>query len=118
MDIASVIKQIVADYLENENLSDVMHATYTGTGVKLDNRPNEIPAKFIDIPLSLQTVTAKLSGEFSTEDCMAVEGAPVTKITLTDAEVTITRGLVPGDRVTVVKQRGGSRYSVIDKTGV
>lgn len=115
-DLTGAIKRIISDYLRNEDLADVLYATYTGTGLKIDGRPNEIPAAFVDVPLSLQTVTAKLSGEFS-GDCLAVEGAPVTKITLTDAEITLTRGLAVGDRVMVVKQQGGSRYSIIDRLG-
>lgn len=116
MDIVTAIKMVVRDYLHNEDLSDVLHATYTGAGIRIDGRPNVIPAAFVDIPLSLQTVEAKLSGTFGGE-VLSVEGAPVSKITLTDAPVTITRGLVAGDRVTVVKQRGGQRYSIIDRTG-
>ncbi|MEA5134663.1 MAG: DUF2577 family protein [Candidatus Fimivivens sp.] len=112
----TAIKMVVRDYLHNEDLSDVLHATYTGAGIRIDGRPNVIPAAFVDVPLSLQTVEAKLSGTLKGE-VLSVEGAPVTKITLTDAPVTITRGLVAGDRVTVVKQRGGQRYSIIDRTG-
>ena len=114
--LVTEIKKIVRDYMHNEDLSDVMYATYTGTGIRIDNRPNEIPASFVDVPLSLQTVEAKLSGTFEGA-ALSVTGAPVTKITLTDAPVTITRGLVAGDRVTVIKQRGGQRYSIIDRTG-
>lgn len=115
-DIVTAIKSVVRDYLHNEDLSDVLHATYTGTGIRIDGRPNEIPAAFVDIPLSLQTVEAKLSGTFEGE-ALSVTGAAVTKITLSDAPVTITRGLVAGDRVTVIKQRGGQQYSIIDRTG-
>ena len=116
LDIVTAIKRIVADYIKNESLSDVAYATYTGAGLRVDSLPGEIPGDMVDIPLSLQTVEAKLSGTLEGE-ALSVEGAPVTKITLTDAEVTITRGLVPGDRVTVIKQRGGQRYSIIDRTG-
>lgn len=115
-DIVTAIKMIVRDYLHNEDLSDVLYATYTGAGIRIDGRANVIPAAFVDVPLSLQTVEAKLSGTFEGES-LSVTGAPVTKITLTDAPVTITRGLVAGDRVTVIKQRGGQRYSIIDRTG-
>ncbi len=116
MDAVTAIKNIIDGYMHNAALSDVMHATYTGTGLRIDGKPNEIPAAFVDIPLSLQTVAAKLSGTFEGA-MLSVEGAPVTKITLTDADVTITRGLVSGDRVTVIKQQGGQRYSIIDRTG-
>lgn len=115
-DIVTAIKAVVRDYLHNEDLSDVLHATYTGAGIRIDGRPNEIPAAFVDVPLSLQTVEAKLSGTFEGE-ALSVEGAPITKITLKDAAVTITRGIAPGDRVTVIKQRGGQRYAIIDRTG-
>lgn len=115
-DIVTAIKAVVRDYLHNEDLSDVLHATYTGAGIRIDGRPNVIPEEFVDVPLSLQTVEAKLSGTFE-GGALAVQGATVTKITLTDAPVTITRGLVVGDRVTVVKQRGGQRYTIIDRTG-
>lgn len=117
MDVVTAIKKIIAGYLENEALTDVMHATYTGTGLRLDDRPNEIPAEFVDIPLALQSAEAAVSGEFTAE--VSVDGGAATEKTvrLNKAKVTITRGLAAGDRVTVVRQRGGQRYSIIDRTG-
>lgn len=114
--LVGIIKQIVRDYLGSVELSDVMYATYSGTGILIDGHAKEVPAAFVDIPLSLQQVTAKMNGTFE-GDCLTVEGAGVTKITLKDAEVTIARSLVAGDRVMVVKQHGGKRYSIIDKIG-
>lgn len=116
MDIMTALKEVVNNYMHNESPADVVHATYTGTGLKIDNLPFEISADIVDVPLSLQTVSATLSGTFEGVN-LSVEGATVTKIALTNAPVTITRGLVAGDRVTVVSQHGGQRYSIIDRTG-
>ena len=117
LDVVTAIKKIISGYLENEAMADVMHATYTGTGLKLDDRPNEIPAEFVDIPLALQSAEATVSGEFTAE--VSVDGGAATEKTvrLNQAKVMITRGLAAGDRVTVVRQRGGQRYSIIDRTG-
>lgn len=54
MDIIGAIKKVVADYLQNESLCNMVYATYTGVGLKIDNKPISIPADMVNIPLHLK----------------------------------------------------------------
>ncbi|WP_432354618.1 hypothetical protein [Anaerotruncus rubiinfantis] len=118
-DLVSAIKKIVRDYIDNENLSDLSYATYTGVGLKIDGKPVEVPLDMIDIPLHLQTITGKLTCDLTSgfEIKAKCDGkdVEVESIKLTDAPVTIQTGLVPGARVAVVQKKGANKYSIIDE---
>lgn len=123
--LTKALKGIVGNYLDNEKMSDVVYATYTGSSLIIDKRPVPVPLEMVDIPLHLQTVTGLLSCDLSegldgieaeTADGKKVE---VKRLKLTDAPVTIKTGLAPGARVAVVQKRGANKYSIIDEvTGV
>ena len=118
-DLIVAIKKIVRDYIENENLSDLMYATVTNTGLKFTDKGNEVPMEFVDIPLHLQTITGKLSCDLTSgfEIKAKCDGkdVEVESIKLTDAPVTIQTGLVPGARVAVVQKKGANKFSIIDE---
>ena len=97
MDLATVIKGIVRDYLENENMSDVVYGAYTGSGLKIDGKPEVVSLDFIDVPKHLTDY-----------ETTAVIGGSEQKIILKNA-------LKSGDRVAVVRKRGGQRYMIVDR---
>ena len=41
-ELLRLIKQTVGNYIKNQNLSDAVFATYTGKGLKVDDKPIEI----------------------------------------------------------------------------
>lgn len=120
-DIATAIKRVVRDYLAGEGLSDLIYATYTGAGLKIDGKPLPVPAELVDIPLHLQTIEGELSFSVTKEDLNAdgeaiLETEPaIDRITIRKLPITIRTGIQPGDRVAVVQKRGGQRYSIIDR---
>ncbi|WP_312645374.1 DUF2577 family protein [Hydrogenoanaerobacterium sp.] len=119
-DLATVIKGIVRDYLENESMSDLIYATYTGAGLKIDNKPLPVGLDMVDIPQHLRTITATLSTTLTSGfEIIAKDkdDEPVTveSIKLTNVPVTLQTGLAVGDRVAVVQKRGGQKYTVIDR---
>ena len=123
--LTKAFKGIVKNYLDNEKISDVVYATYTGGSLVIDNRPIPVPLDMVDIPLHLQTITGLLScglagglEEIEAEDENGKK-VEVKRLKLTDAPVTIKTGLAPGARVAVVQKRGANKYSIIDEvTGV
>lgn len=120
-DIAAAIKRVVRDYLTSEGLSDLIYATYTGAGLKIDGKPLPVPADMVDIPLHLKTIEGELSFTVTKEDLNSegeaiLEAEPIIdSITIRKLPVTLKTGLQPGDRVAVVQKRGGQRYSIIDR---
>ncbi len=115
-----VIKQIVSEYLENEGMTDLVYGTYTGSALRLDGKPLEIPLDMVDIPQHLQKLEAKLSATITEGiEIEPEEGSPplttIKSIKLTDVPVTLQTGLTAGQKVAAVQQRGSQRYSIIDR---
>lgn len=122
--LTKAIKGIVKNYLENEKLSDVAYATYTGSSLVIDKRPVPVPLDMVDIPQHLLGATGKVSLRINKVD--AGEGLQalmdlvgIDHIEIKDIEFAVQRGLAPGARVAVVQKRGANKYSIIDEvTGV
>ncbi len=118
--LRDTIKQIVKEYLDNENPSDLVYATYTGAELKIDSKPEAIPLDMVDVPVHLQTVTGLLSCELTSGfEIVAKDGnnqdVDVQSIKLTNVPVTIQTGLPAGSRVAVVQKKGSQRFSIIDR---
>jgi len=119
-DLAIAIKGIVKDYIDNENISDLVYATYTGAGLKIDNKPLPVDMDMVDVPMNLQTVSATINANLTSGfEVVAKDenNRPVTveSIKLTNVPVTITMGLVAGDRVAVVQKKGAQKYAIIGR---
>ena len=119
-DFATEIKKIVLDTIENEKLSDIVYATYNGSGLVLDGKPVPVDADMIDIPASLLTISGLLSMDISEGfEIVAKDGQgeeiTIESIKLTDIPVTIKTGLTAGDRVAVIQKKGAQKYSIIDR---
>ena len=56
-----MVKQIVRDYVDNQNMSDTVYATWTGEGLKIDNKPVEVDKDFVEIPEHLKKYKVKVS---------------------------------------------------------
>lgn len=124
MDIIGAIKKVVADYLENEKMSDVIYATYTGNSLKLDNKPVQIPLDMVDIPERLQEYNVKFSFELNQQQCdeqvfIYLKGGArleLESMKLEDIPCKIVYDkLKSGDRVAVVQKKEGQRFSIMDK---
>lgn len=116
MDLFTAIRDVVQEILRVEPLTRVQYGTYTGTAMRIDALPLDIPMSMIDIPPSLQTVEATMSCTLTEGQGVEITGSgDVRQIKLTDVPVTITRGLKPGDKVTLLRHSGGQRFSVLDK---
>lgn len=115
------IKRLIREYLENEKLSDLVYGTYTGSGLKIDNKPVEISLDMVNIPMHLQTIEGTLSFTVTKDDLNSdgeriLEADPeIESITIKKLPVTLQTGLSPGEKVAVVQQRGSQRYSIIDR---
>lgn len=116
MDLFTAIRDVVHEILRVEPLTRVQYGTFTGTHMRIDALPLDLPMDMIEIPPSLKSFEATMSCELTEGQGVEIEGSgSVRKIKLTDVPVTITRGLKPGDKVTLLRHNGGQKFSVLDK---
>lgn len=116
MDLFTAIRDIVHEILRVEPLTRVQYGTFTGTHMRIDALPLDLPMDMIEIPPALQSFEATMSCELTEGQGVEIEGSgSVRKITLTDVPVTLTRGLKPGDKVTLLRHYGGQRFTVLEK---
>ncbi len=116
MDMLSVVEDIVHEILRVEPLTRVQYGTFTGTHMRIDALPLDLPMDMIEIPPSLQSFEATMSCALTEGQGVEITGSgSVRKITLTDVPVTLTRGLKPGNKVTLLRHNGGQKFTVLDK---
>lgn len=117
MDLFTAIRDVVHEILRVEPLTRVQYGTFTGTHMRIDALPLDLPMSFIEIPSALQSFEATISCELTEGDGVEIEGSgSVRKIKLTDAPVTVKRGgLKAGDKVTLLRHSGGQKFTVLDK---
>lgn len=67
MDFGRELKQLITSIIENkiaeQNLSDAMYGTWTGNGLKIDDKPIEIPKDMVNIPEHLKKYKVRVSFE-------------------------------------------------------
>lgn len=97
MDLNTAIKCSIKGYVENLNISNFMFATYTGGGIKIDNKPKTIPLEFAVVPKHLTDYNID----------MVING--------TTQNVTVKNKLVVGDRLIVGQATGAQKYFIIDR---
>lgn len=97
MDLNTAIKHIVKGYVDNLSVSDFAYATYTGSGIKIENKPKVIDMSFVIVPQHLTDykLTAVING--------------------TEQEITIKNKLKVGDKLIVGKATGNQKYFILDR---
>ena len=117
MDMLSVIEDIVYEILQNELRTRVQYGTFTGTHMRIDALPLDVPMDMVEVPPSLQSYEATISCELTEGAGVEIEGSgDMRKVKLTDAPVTVTRGgLKAGDKVTLLRHEGGQKFTVLEK---
>ncbi|MDR2933233.1 MAG: hypothetical protein LBV27_09020 [Oscillospiraceae bacterium] len=119
--LAHVIKRIVKEYIQDHGASDVIYATYTGSGLKLDDKPDIIDMDMVDVPQHLSEVRAELSFSVTKDDLNAdgdkiLEAEPeIESIIINKMPVIIKRELEAGDHLVVIVKSDHQRYAVIDR---
>ena len=67
-ELLRLIKQTVGNYIKNQNLSDAVFATYTGKGLKVDDKPIEIEMDMVNVPEHLKKYKARISFDLTQEE--------------------------------------------------
>ena len=53
-ELNKIITQKVKEIISSSNQSDTMYATYTGEGLKIDDKPVEVDMDFVEVPEHLK----------------------------------------------------------------
>lgn len=66
-ELEKIITQKIKDVIAASNLSDTMYATYTGEGLKVDDKPIETDMDFVEVPEHLKKYKLKISFDLTQE---------------------------------------------------
>ena len=119
-----MVKQIVRDYVDNQNMSDTVYATWTGEGLKIDNKPVEIDKDFVKIPEHLKKYKVKVSFDLTQEELdnrvlivkKSGERVELSRLKFDRIPVTVEYDkMEAGQRYMVQQKQGSNRYFIIDR---
>ena len=66
-ELEKIITQKIKDVMAASNLTDTMYATYTGEGLKVDDKPIETDMDFVEVPEHLKKYKLKISFDLTQE---------------------------------------------------
>lgn len=66
-ELNKIITQKVKEIISSSNQSDTMYATYTGEGLKIDDKPVEVDMDFVEVPEHLKKYKLKISFDLTQE---------------------------------------------------
>ena len=119
-----MVKQIVRDYVDNQNMSDTVYATWTGEGLKIDNKPVEIDKDFVEIPEHLKKYKVKVSFDLTQEELdnqvlivkKSGEKVELSRLKFDKIPMEIEYDKMEvGQRYLVQQKQGAQTYVIIDR---
>lgn len=66
-ELNKIITQKVKEIISSSNQSDTMYATYTGEGLKVEDKPIEVDMDFVEVPEHLKKYKLKISFDLTQE---------------------------------------------------
>ena len=119
-----MVKQIVRDYVDNQNMSDTVYATWTGEGLKIDNKPVEVDNDFVEIPEHLKKYKVKVSFDLTQEELdnqvlivkKSGEKVELSRLKFDKIPMEIEYDkMEAGQRYLVQQKQGAQTYVIIDR---
>ena len=119
-----MVKQIVRDYVDNQNMSDTVYATWTGEGLKIDNKPVEVDKDFVKIPEHLKKYKVKVSFDLTQEELdnqvlivkKSGEKVELSRLKFDKIPMEIEYDKMEvGQRYLVQQKQGAQTYVIIDR---
>lgn len=122
--LSKMVKQIVRDYVDNQNMSDTVYATWTGEGLKIDNKPVEVDKDFVEIPEHLKKYKVKVSFDLTQEELdnqvlivkKSGEKVELSRLKFDKIPMEIEYDkMEAGQRYLVQQKQGAQTYVIIDR---
>lgn len=123
-ELHKIIKQVVDGYLKNQNLSDAVFATYTGNGLKVDDKPIAVEMDMVNVPEHLKKYKARISFDLTQEELdnqvliikKSGEKVELSKLKFDHIPVTVEYDkMEAGQRYMVQQKQGSNQYFIIDR---
>ena len=119
-----MVKQFVRDYVDNHYMSDTVYATWTGEGLKIDNKPIEIDKDFVEIPEHIKKYKVKVSFDLKQEELdnqvlivkKSGEKVELSRLKFDKIPMEIEYDkMEAGQRYLVQQKQGAQTYVIIDR---
>ncbi len=125
-ELRDLILQIASNYLQSTKQSDTVYATFTGDGLKIDNKPIEIPKDMVNIPEHLKKYKVRVSfeldeGQLNSIAKIDAEDSLGGKVKFKHIKFDRVPMLIeydkmePGQRYLVQQKQGANSYTIIDR---
>ena len=123
-ELRKIMAQVAREVLTASNPSDALFATYTGNGLKVDNKPIEIDMDFVEVPEHLTKDKVKVSFDRTPEELqnqVLIEKQPGERVELARLKwdkvpVTLEYDkMEPGQRYLVQQKAGSQKYIILDR---
>lgn len=123
-ELKKIVAQVAREVLTASNQSDTLFATYTGNGLKVDNKPIEIDMDFVEVPEHLKKYKVKVSFDLTPEELqnqVLIEKQPGERVELSRLKwdkvpVTLEYDkMEPGQRYLVQQKAGSQKYIILDR---
>lgn len=123
-ELVKIITAKTLETLKSQNLSDVMYATYTGKGLKIDDKPIETDMDFIKIPEHLKKYKLKISFDLTQEELdnqvliikKSGERVELSRLKFDKIPIEVEyNGMKPGQRYLVQQKTGSQTYVILDR---
>ena len=123
-ELVKIITAKTLETLKSQNLSDVMYATYTGKGLKIDDKPIETNMDFIKIPEHLKKYKLKISFDLTQEELdnqvliikKSGERVELSRLKFDKIPIEVEYNeMKPGQRYLVQQKTGSQTYVILDR---
>lgn len=123
-ELVKIITAKTLETLKSQNLSDVMYATYTGKGLKIDDKPIETDMDFIKIPEHLKKYKLKISFDLTQEELdnqvliikKSGERVELSRLKFDKIPIEVEYNeMKPGQRYLVQRKTGSQTYVILDR---
>ena len=123
-ELVKIITAKTLETLKSQNLSDVMYATYTEKGLKIDDKPIETDMDFVKIPEHLKKYKLKISFDLTQEELdnqvliikKSGERVELSRLKFDKIPIEVEYNkMKPGQRYLVQQKTGSQTYVILDR---
>lgn len=123
-ELKKIVAQVAREVLTASNQSDTLFATYTGNGLKVDDKPIEIDMDFVEVPEHLKKYKVKVSFDLTPEELQnqviiekkSGERVELSRLKWDKVPVTLEYDkMEPGQRYLVQQKAGSQKYIILDR---
>lgn len=123
-ELKKLIRQIVKEYVDSTNQSDTVYGTWTGNGLKVDDKPIEVEQDMVNVPEHLKKYKLKVSFDLTQEELdnqvliikKSGERVELSRLKFDKIPIEVEYDkMEAGQRYLVQQKQGAQKYTIIDR---